>query len=102
MCRELYTTSVVLVTDTASSRPYGAYMKSGAHHRRDRQMKRLATALAVAGLAVGAFATTAGARPYYEPEDYAATPAAAKSSAAKKPALKKDTRPAKVVYKGFH
>ena len=68
-------------------------------------MKRLATALAVAALAVGASATAAGARPYYEPEDVAATPAAAKSAPAKQPAKtakKQDNRPAKVLYLGRH
>lgn len=71
-------------------------------------MKRIATAVAVAALAVGASATTASARVCCDdPGDTVATPTLVKSAhPAKKPvkktAKKKDARPTQVTYLGRH
>jgi hypothetical protein len=79
-------------------------------------MKRIATTIAVAALALGAGATVASARPA-PPEDGAVTneltlawvqyqhqlnAAAKPAKKTAKPAKKKDNRPAKLVYNGKH
>jgi len=77
-------------------------------------MKRIATAIAIAALAVGATATTASARPCCDGDDppgneltlswlkYQHQLSATPAKKAVKPAQKKDNRPAKIVYNGRH